>query len=308
MAINTLESLCMFIIRQNFRCLIKGKHILLCNCLIVLAFLCTGCFGTHRDKDLSSPRGYNLNQPAIIKLPSYLDEVSGIAYYPKDKSVFAINDEKGWLYKIFLTNNMGIQRWKYAKGDDFEDLVRVDSTFYVLQSSGTILSVRFHTHDSAELHTYALTEPGKNEFEILYHDEQQRRLIMLCKDCVADDKNSLSAWAFDLSTLKFSPKPCYVIDVRKIEDLMGQKKVKFKPSAAAINPATGKLFIISSINKVLVVADQSGIPEEVHRINRTLYKQPEGMTFTPDGDLLISNESADVGAANILIYKFNKGQ
>jgi hypothetical protein len=298
----------MFIIHQNLCCLVKGRHIVLCNCLIVLALLCMGCFGTHRDKDLTSPSGYNLNKPAIIKLPAYLDEISGIAYYPKDKSVFAINDEKGWLYKIFLTNNMSIQRWKYAKGDDFEDLVRVDSTFYVLQSSGTILSIRFHTHDSAEVHAYQLPAPGPNEFEILYHDEEGKQLIMLCKDCAADDKNSLSAWAFDLTTLKFSPQPYYVMDVRKIEALMKQKKVKFKPSAAAINPATGKLFIISSINKVLVVADKSGIPEEVHRINRTLYKQPEGMTFTPDGDLLISNESADIGAANILIYKFNKAQ
>jgi uncharacterized protein YjiK len=298
----------MFIIRQNLYCLVKGKYVLLCSCLVVLALLSTGCFSTNREKDLSSPSGYDLNQPAIIKLPGSLDEISGIAYYPKDKSIFAINDEKGWLYKIFLHNNMSIQRWKYAKGDDFEDLVRVDSTFYVLQSSGTILSIRFHTHDSAEVHTYPLPVPGQNEFEILYHDEEQHRLIMLCKDCAADDKNALSAYAFDLSTLKFSPKQCYIIDVRKIEALMKQKKVKFKPSAAAINPATGKLFIISSINKVLVVADKNGIPEEVHRINRTLYKQPEGMTFSPDGDLLISNESADIGAANILIYKFNKGQ
>jgi len=298
----------MFIIRQNLYRLFKGKYILLCNGLIVLALLCMGCFGTNRDTDLSTPSGYNLNQPATVKLPSFLDEISGIAYYPKDKSVFAINDEKGWLYKIFLTNNMSIQRWKYAKGDDFEDLVRVDSVFYVLQSSGTILAIRFQSPDSAEVHSYPLPVPGRNEFEILYHDEAEHRLIMLCKDCAADDKNSLSAYAFDLSTLAFSPKQCYIIDVRKIEALMKQKKVKFKPSAAAINPATGKLFIISSINKVLVVADQAGIPEEVHRINHALYKQPEGMTFTPDGDLLISNESADIGAANILIFKYNKAQ
>jgi DNA-binding beta-propeller fold protein YncE len=131
---------------------------------------------------------------------------------------------------------------------------------------------------------------------------------MLCKDCEADDKNSLSAWAFGLSTLTFSPNPAYVMDVRRIDDLMEEKEIKFKPSAAAIHPLTGQLFIISSVNKVLVVADKNGTPEKVYKISPGLYKQPEGLTFSPEGHLVISNESANSGAANILVFKYNKGR
>jgi hypothetical protein len=101
-------------------------------------------------------------------------------------------------------------------------------------------------------------------------------------------------------------QPAYVIDIRKIEDLMDEKKLRFKPSAATINPLTGELFIISSINKVLVVSDVNGVPKQVYKIDPKIYKQPEGMTFTPRGDLLISNESADIGAANILFFKYRK--
>ena len=57
-----------------------------------------------------------------------------------------------------------------------------------------------------------------------------------------------------------------------------------------------------------MVADKNGVPEKVYRINPKLYKQPEGLTFTPEGHLIISNESADIGAANILIFKYNKAQ
>ena len=89
---------------------------------------------------------------------------------------------------------------------------------------------------------------------------------------------------------------------------MQEKKVRFKPSAAAIHPLTGRLFIISAINKVLVVADPNGNPEKIYKINPRLYKQPEGITFTPEGHLLISNESKDIGAANILIFKYNRGK
>jgi hypothetical protein len=153
-----------------------------------------------------------------------------------------------------------------------------------------------------------LPSQGKNEFEVLYLDKEHNRLIMLCKDCEADDSNSLTAWAFDPGTSTFSPNPAYVIDVRKIEDLMQEKKVKFKPSAAAIHPLTGQLFIISSINKVLVVADKSGVPEKVYKINPQLFKQPEGLTFSPEGHLIISNEAGNSGAANILVFKYNKGR
>jgi len=272
---------------------------------IVLLVLFAAC---RNNSDLPSPPEYNLDRPTTIKLPAYLDEISGIAYYPKDKNVFAICDDKSWLYKVFLSGGMNIEKWKIGDKGDFEDIVLADSTFYVLQSKGRILSLQFFSPDSVTVKEYELPMQGKNEFEILYIDKEKNRLIMLCKDCEADDNNALSAWAFDLGTLTFSPGPVYVIDVRRIEDLMQEKKVKFKPSAAAIHPVTGQLFIISSINKVLVIADKNGVPEKVYKINPDLYKQPEGLTFSPEGHLIISNESANSGAANILVFKYNKGR
>jgi hypothetical protein len=184
--------------------------------------------------------------------------------------------------------------------------VLVDSTFYVLESNGNIIQLRYISQDSVQVKEHEFPVQGKNEFEILYHDTQKNRLMMLCKDCEMDDKNSLTAFAFNLDSGAFVSRPAYVIDIRKIEDLMDEKKLRFKPSAATINPLTGELFIVSSINKVLVVADVNGVPRQVYKINPKLYKQPEGMAFTPHGDLLISNESADVGAANILFFKYHK--
>ncbi len=270
---------------------------------IVLLIFFAAC---RSDSDLSSPPEYDLNRPATVKLPGYLDEISGIAYYPKDKSVFAICDDKSWLYKVLLSGDMSIQKWKFGDKGDFEDVVLADSTFYVLQSKGRILTPNFVSPDSITVKEYELPSEARNEFEILYLDKEKNRLIMLCKSCEADNNNSLSAWAFDLGTLTFSPSPVYVIDVRQIENLVQEKKVNFKPSAAAIHPVTGQLFIISSVNKVLVIADKNGVPEKAYKINSKLYKQPEGLTFSPEGNLIISNESANSEAANILVFKYNK--
>ena len=70
-----------------------------------------------------------------------------------------------------------------------------------------------------------------------------------------------------------------MIDVRKIEDLTKEKNKIQTFGRSAINPMNGKLYIISSINKVLVVADKNGVPEASYRISPELYKQPEGMTI-----------------------------
>lgn len=259
--------------------------------------------GKPDEGSFTSPPGYNLNRPVIFKLPPALDEISGIAYVARDNSVLSIQDERGWLYKIHLKSDLDLQKWQYFKGADFEDLVLVDSTFFVLESTGNIIQFRFINPDSVQVKEHDFPVEGKNEFEILYHEKQKNRLVLLCKDCERDNKNSLSAFAFNLDSGAYASAPAYVMDIRKIEDLMNEKKVRFKPSAATINPTTGDLFIVSSINKVLVVADVNGIPKQVYRINPKLYKQPEGMAFTPRGDLLISNESADIGAANILFFK-----
>lgn len=270
---------------------------------IGLYWLILACHSSSEQK-WSSPPGYSLNRPQIFKLPASLDEISGVVYYPKDNSVLAINDERGWLYKIFLSNRNEIQKWKYAGGADFEDLVLVDSTFYVLQSNGRLISFKFQKPDSVKASNYQLQVPGSNEFEILYLDKEKNALIMLCKDCQADDKNSLSSYAFNLETHSFSPKPTFVMDIRKIETLMNEKGLHFKPSAAAIHPVTGELYIISSVNKLLVIADKNGVAQKAYRIDPKLFKQPEGITFSPKGDLVISNESADIGAANILYFNY----
>ena len=275
--------------------------------LLSLIVAAIGCESKPPPKFRESPKGYNLNQPSVLKLPPALDEISGIVYYPKDKSVLAINDEFGWLYKIYLKEDPDIQKWKYSNGADFEDLVLADSIFYVLESNGNILRFKFLRPDSVNTREFIFPEPGKNEFEILYHHPKQNKLIMLCKDCEVDSKNSLTAFSFDLDSMAFSSSPAFVIDIRKIEDLLEERRLRFKPSAAAIHPITGELYIISAINKVLVVADLNGVPKNVYKINPRLYKQPEGMTFTSTGDLLISNESADIGAANILFFKYKTG-
>lgn len=272
--------------------------------LIGIFFLLnTRCSSNGRTK-YESPDGYDFSKPWMRKLPVELDEISGIVYYPKDSSVFAINDEFGWLYKIHLVGLQEISKWKFSGGADFEDLVMIDTIFYALQSNGTIITFTFGGGNNVLRDETVFPEKG-NEFEILYYDSVFHKLSLICKDCDADKKKSLTKYFFDPASRRFEDTT-RSIDVKKVAIMMGEKNLKFKPSAAAIHPITGELFIISAVNDLLVIADQQGNLKISFKIDGKLFKQPEGIAFTPAGDLLISNEAADKGAANILFFKYHK--
>lgn len=254
------------------------------------------------DSKYSTPKEYDLNNPVKINLSTDLDEISGIVYYPKDTSLFAISDETGMLYKIFPDRNNELQKWEFGKKEDFEDIQLIDSTFYILSSKGNIVSLKFYSANSINVQHFDFNESGKNEFETLYFDKASGKLNLICKDCEQDNKHGVSVYTFDPSTQKFEPAT-FKIDAQGVEKITNEKKFKFKPSAAAINPLTNELYIISSVNKLLVIVDVTGAIKKVYMLNPVLYKQPEGIAFTPSGDLLISNEAAGEGAANILVIK-----
>ncbi len=128
-------------------CLIHNRRCLLFGLLLFLIVL-ESCSSFQKKKIYKSPSGYDLNHPIRVKLPLELDEISGVAFYNADTSILAINDEFGMLYKIPLNRQNNIQKWPFSKGADFEDLVLLDSTFYVLKSTGDIISFKYITNDS----------------------------------------------------------------------------------------------------------------------------------------------------------------
>ena len=280
------------------------KHLLVLLFFFAKFHNYSGCSSSGDKNKFTSPELYDLNTPYKMELPSGLNEISGISYYPKDSSVFAEIDEDGILFKIFLNQNKKILQWRFDKKHDFEDIVMHDSLFYLLISNGDIETVKFEK-DSILTDKLKFPDADKktNEFETLYWDDDYKKLVMLCKDCEDDKKKIVSAWGIDSSTYSSS---LYSIDVKPVAQKIGEDKLHLKPSAAAINPLTNELYILCSVNKLLVVTDRKGNFKNVYQLDPEIYKQPEGITFTPWGDLLISNEAGEEGSADILIFKPKK--
>lgn len=268
----------------------------------VVASCCLASCGPRASSIVGTTEGYDLENPRIMELPTALNEISGLYYYPKDSSLFAIVDEDGFLYKIFPHKPQQILRWKYAGLGDYEDLEMVDGIFYILRSDGAIYATDLSEPTNIRSTLYPAPEKG-NEFESIYFDSSRRMLILVCKDCDADSKKSVSTLGFRLDTKEFVRSP-FQIDALHIAGIVGQHSLRFKPSAATINPHNGKLLLVSAVNSLMVVTDANGDVQQAYPLGSRLYKQPEGIAIGADRTLYIANEFHNEGAANILIIPY----
>lgn len=271
--------------------------------LFILASLLQSCDGlVSKTKYVNTDR-YDFANPKVLKLPQVFDEISGIAYYPKDTSVFAIIDEEGLLLKISLTNPKIYQKWTFDKKRDYEDMVLIDSTFYVLASDGDIITINFVGDSLVTDHKkFKEFSDASNEFEILYDNKDSGNIVIVCKDCDNEKKSQVNSYSYSYKT-PASPYADYIsFNTKPINDKKG-KENHLRASAAAINPVTNEVYMISSIQKMIVIFSKDGRFINYYDLDPGIYKQPEGMAFTPEGDLIISNEFADEGTANLLIMK-----
>lgn len=96
------------------------------------------------------------------------------------------------------------------------------------------------------------------------------------------------------------------METKQLYQKIGSKKEIIKPSAAAINLLTKELYVLCSVNKIIFTQDQQGKIKDVIKLDPKIYKQPEGMAFTPDGYLIISNEVYLEGYATLILLKNKK--
>ena len=269
--------------------------------LWLMVLLCSAC----SDNSYSSPRGYDLHRPVVRELGKSLNEISGIFYVPGEDALLAISDNKDNIFRIDLRREKLTDKVKdFYEKSDFEDVVQVGNSIYVLISNGSIVEVPLAKPDSVNV--YALNPEGKNDFETLYYDPVAKGLIMLCKECEGDDENgSRPAYRFDLEHRQFETEPYYTIRMEDVMKKLKHNNDKFKPSAAAIHPLEHRLYILASAGQLLVITDLRGDVEEVYHLNPDHHPQAEGIAFAPNGSLYISNEGK-YGAATLKMYTYNK--
>lgn len=260
-----------------------------------LAVTYAGCLATSGKSFVPALSGYHPKHQLFV-LPKDLLEISGIVHLG-DLRVAAINDEDGELFFINLQNNE-MQKYRFKGKGDYEDVAKVDSTFYVLNSNGEIIEI---PPPYIEHKTYKF-DSKHMEFESLVYYQKENKLVMITKD-QRNKKNGITAISFDLGRKDFDRDPFFNISLKEVLTFTTNYEMECKPSAAALNPVNKKLYVIASVGKVLLQCSQNGKLEKIYKINPAQFPQPEGITFAANGDMYISNEGAN-GKATILKFSY----
>jgi hypothetical protein len=279
-----------------------------CPGLLPAIFLCASLgFISCNDRSYGSPKGYNINKPESRELGKSVNEISGLTYNTDDSSLLAISDSKRKIFQIDLRREkLKDYSEKIYTQSDFEDLVKIDTAIYVLISDGTILEMPPHVADSAHTIVYPSPFHGKTDFETLYFDPQANGLVVICKECETEKgQKRRTAYRFDLTNKAFDTSAFFTISTQEVKAIVKNDDAEFRPSAAAIHPIEKRLYIISSAGQLLVISDMHGKVLEVYNLNPDLYPQAEGIAFSPNGTMYISNEGK-FGSPNLLVFHYNK--
>jgi len=260
------------------------------------------------DDKYGSPKGYDLNKPEKYSMPDALTEISGMTFYKGNNDIlYAEQDEEGKMFWLHLGDHKA-EHVKFGKKGDYEDMAILNDQVIILRSDGVLFSFPF-----SKIHQEEITDTKEwngllpaGEFEGLYAGDNQ--LYVLCKHC-KDDETTKSITAYMLLMQpdgSFKQNGSGTISVTTIEKLAGEKKFKFHPSAFAKSPKTGQWFILSAVNKMLVIADKDWNVKEVYHLNPGKFPQAEGIAFDKDNNLYISNEGDDLSAGNVLKFTYKK--
>ncbi len=261
--------------------------------LIVIVLVVFACLPKKKVKEYTFR--YDIDKPNNkMEMPQNLKEISGLSFY-KENQLACVNDEKGTVFIYDLALQKVIETIDIGKNGDYEGIEVVDDEIFIMKSNGKIKG--FKISDGSE-RKIDCSDKDVKEYEGLSYHPQTRSLLLVTKEKDKDKNDKKTIYTYSLSTEKFDKYLTINEDMIKGSD--GKKA--FAPSGIAVHPVTGEIFVISSQGKKLLILSPEGEKNTLIELNPETFVQPEGICFTPNGDLYISSEGTD---ENGYILKFD---
>lgn len=239
-------------------------------------------------------------------MPTELLEISGLAHIDKDRFA-CVQDEMGSIYIYNISTSVIEKEISFAGAGDYEGIALVNDTAWAVRADGRLFEVKDINAGNPVVKEYSTHLTLKqNNIEGLCYDKKDNRLLLAIKDSDPRNVGYKGIYAFDLATRKMPEEPVFKLDLRhEVFNRGSSKKNKrtgIMPSAIAIHPLTGDMYITDGTGVRLLVTDSACNIKAFYQLDRNEFEQPEGITFKPTGELFISNEGVKKGG-NILNVK-----
>ena len=238
---------------------------------------------------------YKINVPDTgFILPAKLDEISGLSTSEDTTLLAAVDDEKGWIYLIGKNDGILWYEYKFGKAADYEGIEVIGNTAYVVESNGNITRI-LNYRETPIVQRYKTYVNSDDDVEGLATDLAGSNLLLACKATQSKKNKNRKIYRFRLNDFELDSVPFLEIDNKVVNKMMGNKPdgPKFSPSAIAVHPHTGDMFMISSVTGVMIVLKPDGSIIQVVELDKSVHRQPEGLTFDHHGVMYISNEARD---------------
>ncbi len=247
---------------------------------------------------------YNLKNLKQFKISAYLKEISGLAA-SDDGRIFCHDDERGIVYQLDYADGKIVKRFAIGNSipnRDFEGIAIVKDKFYLIASSGDIYEfneVKNGKNSKSKIYKTGLTV--SNNIEGLCYDPLTNSLLIACKGYPGKNlKGYRAVYSYNLKEKKLKSKPRFLLSIKHLDKKYGLKN--FSPAAIEYNLKTGTFFILSSQVKAVIEVSPDGNVLNGISLSGKTHDQPEGITFTKEMKMLISDEGRE-GHGTITIYE-----
>ena len=249
--------------------------------VVIIVLVVIACFPKKKASDYNI--SYDFQNPThSINLPKNLKEISGLSFY-KENQLACVNDEKGTVFIYDLLQENVVDQIEIGKNADYEGIEVVDEEIFIMKSNGKINGFKINGGEERKIDC---THDDVKEYEGLGYNPKTKSLLLVTKELKKDKNDKKIIFAYDLEKEKLSKNISISEDI--IKDSNGKKV--FAPSGIAVHPLTGEIYVISSQGKKLLILSEKGEKLALVELNQLLFQQPEGICFTPNGDLYISSE------------------
>jgi uncharacterized protein YjiK len=293
------------------------------------AFL--GCFlvGCNPAHPVSNNRAdvwacpYRVNAPDTgFTMPKSLVEISALTLSPFADKLATVSDEKGDLF--FINKYTGVvdtPSIHFAPDGDFEGLEFVGTTAYAIKSKGKLYEISNAATPAQKVIVHKTSLSKDDNIEGLGYDKKNNRLLLAAKGQKDVGESRKRIFAFDLATKTLVDEPVLGIgavdfarflashkssinDVERLSALVSgvDSSLVIGPSALAVHPLSGDIYLLSSVGKLLVVLSEKGVIKDIISLDKKVHVQPEGLTFDLDGTMYISNEGKN-GLGKLYVFK-----
>ncbi len=290
--------------------------------IILTAILISGCtFSKKNRSDIYFEKEgygfrYDINNPDMTRqMPDNLKEISGLTCIDPER-IACNQDEKGNVYIYNIKTGQTEIKIKFNGPGDYEAIEVIGDDMWVIKSNGTLYQVKNYDKPGKKKVLKHKTPFGeRNNIEGLGYWPKKHSLLIACKGYPFIGKKHKkeagrykAVYEYDIEKKELNQKPAFLISLDSIRHYKNYNTVtrlgvelssafdnaeggvSFKPSGIAVHPVTGNIYVLASVGKSLAVLSPEGEMLALLRLKKEIHKQPEGICFSPEGTLYISNE------------------